>query len=406
MLLPPVGIALVGPGLVGRLVLEQFAAPALRAHFRIISISNSRYTIFDDQSGASSGETTYERLLEALPPSSRAPSGKATETSIHELAPAELVDALAKRAKQSGSHIILVDCTASDALPRVYAKALLAGLSVVTPNKVAPAGPQELYQPIAEAQQSAGAGLFYCEGACGAGLPVLSTLADLVRTDDEIIKIEAVLSGTLSYILNRFSPVQGPRTGGPALRFSEIVRSAHRDGHTEPHPAEDLSGRDVARKLTILARFSEPSTSTAATPATGHVLDLPDGAASVSTQSLIPEQLVDVRDPNAFVDGLAEHDAHFERVRSAAQAAGRVLRYAGVLDIERGTIECALQQFAPDHPFASLSGSHLSLAIFTKRYKDRPLVIQGPGYPVEVTASAVVADAIRVAERYGHSFGL
>ena len=231
----PIGIALVGPGLVGRLVLEQFAPPALRPHFRVISISNSRYTVFDDQSGTPSGETTYGLLLEALPPSSQAPSGKATETSIAELAPAELVDALAQRANQSGSHIILVDCTASDALPKVYATAVLAGLSVVTPNKVAPAGPHELCQPIAEARQSAGAGLFYCEGACGAGLPVLSTLADLVRTGDEIVKIEAVLSGTLSYIFNQFSTVQGPRAGEPALRFSEIVRSAHRDGHTVSH---------------------------------------------------------------------------------------------------------------------------------------------------------------------------
>ena len=228
----PIGVALVGPGLVGRLVLEQFATSALRPHFRLISISNSRYTVFDDQAGTTSDETTYGRLLEALPPSSQAPSGKATETSIAELAPAELVDALVQRAQQSGSHIILADCTASEALPEVYAKALLAGLSVVTPNKVAPAGPQGLYQPIAEAQQSAGAGLFYCEGACGAGLPVLSTLNDLVRTGDEIVKIEAVLSGTLSYIFNQFSTVQGPRAGEPALRFSEIVRSAHRDGHT------------------------------------------------------------------------------------------------------------------------------------------------------------------------------
>lgn len=105
-----------------------------------------------------------------------------------------------------------------------------------------------------------------------------------------------------------------------------------------------MSGRDVARKLAILARFSTAFTSTAATPATGPILHLPDGAAFVSTQSLIPEELVDVRDPNAFVDGLAEHDAPFERMRSEAQAAGKVLRYAGVLDTQSGRIECALQQ--------------------------------------------------------------
>lgn len=112
----------------------------------------------------------------------------------------------------------------------------------------------------------------------------------------------------------------------------------------EPHPAEDLSGRDVARKLTILARFSEPFTTPAAAPATGLALSLADGAASVSTQSLIPEELVKVRDPNEFVDGLAQHDAHFARLRSEAQAAGKVLRYAGVLDTQSGRIECALQQ--------------------------------------------------------------
>ncbi|GAA5980395.1 hypothetical protein JCM10908_001640 [Rhodotorula pacifica] len=406
---PKIGIALVGPGLVGRLVLEQFSSAALRPHFRIVSISNSRYTVFDNDCGSDATESVaLEALLASLPASSQTlSSGEATTSTrvaVGELAPAELVERLVLRAKQSGSHIVLIDCTASDALPKVYAQALRAGLSVATPNKVAPAGPEALYRPIREAQASPSAGLFYCEGACGAGLPVLSTLADLVRTGDEIVKIEAVLSGTLSYIFNQYSTVETPPAGETPLRFSEIVRSAHEHGHTEPHPAEDLSGRDVARKLAILARLSTSPTSSSSTQT--RAIDLPKGSASIPTQSLIPYKIAEVRDPKTFVDKLAAHDEVFETMRKEAQKAGQVLRYVGVLDRENGKIECGLRQFAPDHPFASLSGSHLSFAIYTKRYSSSPLVIQGPGYPVEVTASAVIADTIRVAERYGHRFGL
>ncbi|GAA5879298.1 hypothetical protein JCM3774_006427 [Rhodotorula dairenensis] len=404
----PIGIALVGPGLVGRLVLEQFASPALRPHFRVVSISNSRYTVFgDDEEGASqlsSSEEGHEQLLIRKLPASSAPSRDVTTKGVVELEPAMLIEELAERARRSGSHIILVDCTASDTLPRVYQKALLAGLSVVTPNKVAAAGPAPLWRSIVEAQASEEAGLFYCEGACGAGLPLLSTLTDLVRTGDEIVKIEAVLSGTLSYIFNQYSPVQDTRPGEPLQRFSDIVRTAHQDGHTEPHPAEDLSGRDVARKLTILARFS--STLSASSGNVG-LFDLPNGSASVRIQSLVPEELSDPRSPEAFVESLAEYDDHFDRLRAEARAAGKVLRYVGILDRQQGTVECGLRQFAPDHPFASLYGSHLSFTIYTKRYTNSPLVIQGPGYPVEVTASAVVADAIRVAERKaGHNVSL
>lgn len=230
-----IGIALVGPGLVGRIVLGQFASPALRPHFKVVSISNSRYTVFNDgdeegdSQSRSSGEGA-ERLLNKLPPSS-ARAG-AAKGAIVELAPADLVAELVRRARCTGSHIILVDCTASEAVPRVYENALVAGISVVTPNKVAVAGPAPLYRSIIEAQAGAGAGHFYCEGACGAGLPVMSTLTDLVRTGDDIIKIEAVLSGTLSYIFNQYSTLPESRAGESTLRFSEIVCAAHQNGHT------------------------------------------------------------------------------------------------------------------------------------------------------------------------------
>lgn len=98
---------------------------------------------------------------------------------------------------------------------------------------------------------------------------------------------------------------------------------------------------------------------------------------------------------------LAEYDEHFEKLRAAAAAEGKVLRYVGVLDPASGQATCGLRSYPPEHPFASLSGSHLSFAISSRRYAQSPLVVQGPGYPVEVTAAAVVADALRVAERFG-----
>ncbi|GAA6011870.1 hypothetical protein JCM8202_004183 [Rhodotorula sphaerocarpa] len=387
-----IGVALVGPGLVGRLVLEQLTAPAVKKHFDVVAVSNSRYTVFQEEVAGS--DVTVAGLLAALPPSSEtsAPPTASTDSGcvVEQLSPGDLVAKLAHVGCRRDQHILLLDCTASDTYPKLYADAISSGLSVVTPNKVAFSSDETLYRGIVEAQGSSPyAGLYYFEGACGAGLPILTTLGDLVRTGDEVTRIEAVLSGTLSYIFNQFSKAPKARSEPRTDSFSEIVRRAHRDGHTEPHPAEDLSGRDVARKLAILARVS----------ASG--LTLPSGFVSIPTDSLIPAALADVRDPATFVADLAEYDEHFEKLRAAAAAEGRVLRYVGVLDPASGQATCGLRSYPPEHPFASLSGSHLSFAISSRRYAQSPLVVQGPGYPVEVTAAAVVADSLRVAERFG-----
>ncbi|GAA5945505.1 hypothetical protein JCM10213_004182 [Rhodosporidiobolus nylandii] len=188
---------------------------------------------------------------------------------------------------------------------------------------------------------------------------------------------------------------------------SEIVRVAQEHGHTEPHPADDLSGCDVARKLTILARMvslyntssSSPSSSPPSPP-------LSEGYVSVPTQSLIPAALGDIEDASEFVARLPGFDADFDAMRDEAAREGRVLRYVGVIDCAKGQIKCGLRKYPTSHPFASLTGSHLSIAFWTKRYSERPLIVQGPGYPLEVTASAVVADCIRVAERCGARLGL
>ncbi|BGO93034.1 Homoserine dehydrogenase [Rhodotorula toruloides] len=383
-----VGVALVGAGLVGKEVVRLLLSPSLREVFDIVLLSNSKHAVLLK----SETQLNADALLSLLPPSSSPLPPSSLQASYLPADPSRLVDLLVERSRATSQHIILVDCTSSDLVASLYPRAISSSVSVVTPNKRAFSSSASLYNNIQAALRQLGAGLCYYEATCGAGLPVLTTVRDLVATGDEVVKVEAVLSGTLSYLLNQYSTVEVLKE---PVRFSELVRDAWKHGHTEPHPADDLSGRDVARKLTILARLASPSST-----------NLPDGYASIETQSLVPSHLADEADPAAFVDGLAEHDEDFERLRREAESEGKVLRYVGLFDRSTGTLKCGLEKFAHSHPFASLSGSYLSLAIYTHRYSSSPLIIQGPGYPLSVTAGAVVADAIRVAERYGARVGL
>ncbi|PRQ72814.1 Homoserine dehydrogenase-domain containing protein [Rhodotorula toruloides] len=383
-----VGVALVGVGLVGKEVVRLLLSPSLRQVFDIVLLSNSKHAVLLE----SNVQLDADALLSLLPPSSSPLPPSSPQATYLPADPDHLVDLLAERSRATSQHIILVDCTSSELIASLYPRTISSSLSVVTPNKRAFSSSASLYDDVQSSLRRPDAGLCYYEATCGAGLPVLTTVRDLVATGDEVVKVEAVLSGTLSYLFNQYSTVEPPKE---RMRFSELVWDAWKNGHTEPHPADDLSGRDVARKLTILARLAPPSSA-----------NLPDGYASAETQSLVPPNLTDVTDPAAFVDGLAAHDEEFERLRREAEGEGKVLRYVGLLDRSTGTIKCGLEKFAHSHPFASLSGSYLSLAIYTRRYSSSPLVIQGPGYPLSVTAGAVVADTIRVAERYGAKVGL
>lgn len=167
--------------------------------------------------------------------------------------------------------------------------------------------------------------------------------------------------------------------------------------HQEPHPADDLSGSDVARKLTILSRLISASPSSLpALPA------FPKGYASLDTQTLIPDALSNVASGDEFVQRLPDFDGEFDKMRSEAAKHGQVLRYVGVIDRETGVVKCGLERYPSSHPFASsLSGSDNIIAFHTARYSQRPLIVQGSGAGADVTAMGVVADAIKVAERYG-----
>jgi aspartokinase/homoserine dehydrogenase 1 len=201
-------------------------------------------------------------------------------------------------------------------------------------------------------------------------LPVISTLTDLRKSGDTIVKIEAILSGTLSYIFNTFSAESS---------FSEVVLDARSRGFTEPDPREDLNGLDVGRKLLILAREA------------GAALELAD----ISIENLIPVPCRTIPEVSDFLNALPHYDAEIEDRRRAAEKRGARLRY--VATWERGTATVKLIEVTADHPFFNLSGSDNVVAFTTERYKTNPLVVKGPGAGAEVTAAGVFADIVRVA---------
>lgn len=270
-------------------------------------------------------------------------------------------------------HAAIIDCSASNAVAEHYPQWLAAGIHVITPNKQAGAGPLERYEAIRAARARSGARFRY-EATVGAGLPVISTLRDLLDTGDELIAIDGIFSGTLAWLFNKFDG---------SVAFSELVRQAHALGYTEPDPRDDLSGMDVARKLTILAREA------------GMPLSLGD----VEVQSLVPPALREA-DRDAFMAGLESLDVPMLQRLQAARERGCVLRYVARLQ-EDGTARVALLELPDDHAFAHLRLTDNCVQFTTRRYCDNPLIVQGPGAGPEVTAAGVFSDLLRLAAALG-----
>ncbi|CAE5958965.1 unnamed protein product [Arabidopsis arenosa] len=274
-----------------------------------------------------------------------------------------------------GNHFIpnsvMVDCTADADIASCYYDWLLRGIHVVTPNKKANSGPLDQYLKIRDLQRKSYTHYFY-EATVGAGLPIISTLRGLLETGDKILRIEGIFSGTLSYLFNNFV---GTRS------FSEVVAEAKQAGFTEPDPRDDLSGTDVARKVTILARES------------GLKLDLE----GLPVQNLVPKPLQACASAEEFMEKLPQFDEELSKQREEAEAAGEVLRYVGVVDAveKKGTVE--LKRYKKDHPFAQLSGADNIIAFTTKRYKEQPLIVRGPGAGAQVTAGGIFSDILRLA---------
>lgn len=356
-------IGVIGTGLIGSTFLGQLnrRMVTLRSRrgidLRVRGIMNSRKMLlhdrqldlagWDDKLRASASEADVERFIE----------------HVHA---AHL------------PHAVIIDATASAELPRHYESWLARGINIITPNKKGNAGPLASYRSLRETARRHQRYFLY-ETNVGAGLPIIHTLRDLLETGDEIIRIEGVLSGTLSYIFNSFD---GTRT------FSEIVREAHAQGFTEPDPREDLSGVDVARKLIILAREM------------GLGLEMD----AVQVESLVPEDLRSAGVPE-YLSSLGTHDQAVADLLGAARARGRVVRYVGAIEAGEvggaAHVSAGLREYPLDHPFANLSGSDNIVSFQTARYNTQPMIVRGPGAGPEVTAAGVFADLLRLASFLG-----
>lgn len=262
---------------------------------------------------------------------------------------------------------IFVDCTANDQVAKLYAELLGANVSIVTANKVAASSEYENYALLKKTAKRKGA-KFLFETNVGAGLPIITTLNDLINSGDTILKIEAVLSGTLNYIFNTLSE---------KVPLSETIRLAKELGYAEPDPRIDLSGVDVARKLLILVRES------------GYEFEMKD----IKINTFIPANYFEgsVED---FWKTIPEMDAEFEANRKKLAESGKMWRFVAKFD--QGKAEIGLQEITAGHPFADLQGSNNLVMFTTERYQEFPMIIKGYGAGAAVTAAGVFADIIRV----------
>jgi bifunctional aspartokinase / homoserine dehydrogenase 1 len=262
---------------------------------------------------------------------------------------------------------VFVDCTASDDVAELYKRILSSNISVVTANKVAASSAYSNYAELKKIAKQKGV-KFLFETNVGAGLPIINTLNDLVNSGDKILKIEAVLSGTLNYIFNTISE---------EVPFSRTIKMAKEEGYSEPDPRIDLSGVDVARKILILARES------------GYKLEMDE----ISIERFVPDSLFEGT-IDEFWSGIIELDSDFEQRRKVLDAENKKWRF--VARFENGNASAGLEEVDATHPFYDLEGSNNLVMYTTERYDEFPMLIKGYGAGASVTAAGVFADLIKV----------
>ena len=263
---------------------------------------------------------------------------------------------------------VFVDVTANATVAGVYAHLLEKSISVVACNKIACSSSYASYQQLKSLAREFNA-LFLFETNVGAGLPVIGTLNDLLRSGDQVKKINAVLSGTLNFVFNNYNGT---------LPFAQVVQEAQNEGYTEPDPRLDLGGTDVMRKIMILAREA------------GKQLEMED----ISNEYFLPAKCFDGSVADFYAE-MEKQEPHFKAIYNAAAAKGCKLKF--VATYENGKAAVGLQHIPADSDFYHLYGKDNLVLFFTERYPEQPLVIKGAGAGAEVTASGVFADIIRVA---------
>jgi bifunctional aspartokinase / homoserine dehydrogenase 1 len=354
-----VSVGLIGPGVVGSVLLDQLATQVqrlsreLKLDLRVRGIMSSKRMHLADH------EVQLPRWRDAF--ASRADASDLARFAQHVQA-------------EHLPHAVIIDCSSSQDVADRYPGWLASGIHIVTPNKKANSADLEFYARLHEARRAGSAHYLY-EATVGAGLPVIQTLRDLRDTGDEIRRIEGMLSGTLSYLFNVWDGSEP---------FSSVVRQAKARGYTEPDPRDDLSGTDFARKLIILGREM------------GLRLELDD----VQLESLVPRALAGVS-LDEFLERLPQFDSAMAERLQAARNRNRVLRYIGSLDAATGKASVGLVELERTHTFANINLTDNVVRFLTQRYDQNPLVVQGPGAGPEVTAGGVFGDLLRVCAYLG-----
>jgi aspartokinase/homoserine dehydrogenase 1 len=260
-----------------------------------------------------------------------------------------------------------VDCTASEAVAAQYERLLAANVAVVAANKVAASSSYDNYERLKHLARQRGVKYLF-ETNVGAGLPIINTINDLRASGDKIIEIKAVLSGTLNFVFNTLSK---------DIPLSRAVKMAQEAGYSEPDPRIDLSGKDVIRKITILARES------------GYRVETDE----IAKELFIPNHLFE-GSLDAFWAGLPELDAQFEAERQRLETENKRWRF--VAEWTEGKGKVSLCEIPLGHPFYDLEGSNNIILLTTERYREYPMLIQGYGAGAAVTAAGVFADIMRL----------
>ena len=345
-----------GVGNVGSKLLEQiekqtnYLIENLRLKIRVIAISNSKKMVLEEEGLDLSNWKT--KLQES--------KTNANRDSFFEYAK-----------KLNLRNSIFVDNTASEVIAKEYAQYLNNNIGVVTCNKIAAADELNNYLNLKKISRKFGSPYLF-ETNVGAGLPIIDTLNNLIASGDQIIKIQAVLSGSLNFVFNNFKA---------GASFHDVVLEAQQQGYTEPDPKIDLSGIDVARKILILARES------------GMSIELDE----IENESFLPQECLDTKDNKSFFESLIQYSGHFEKMLENAEKEGVKMKY--VAQLENGKAKVGIQLVKEGHDFYNLEGSDNIILFYTNRYKEQPLIVKGAGAGADVTASGIFADIIRIGKQ-------
>ncbi|MEP1033188.1 bifunctional aspartate kinase/homoserine dehydrogenase I [Ekhidna sp.] len=265
---------------------------------------------------------------------------------------------------------IFIDITASEDISELYASILSQSISVVTPNKIAATRSFENYLELKAASRRYGSQFLIETNVC-AGLPILSTLNDLIRSGDQVNKLEAVLSGTLNFLFNEYNGT---------ISFADVIKKAKELGYSEPDPRLDISGEDVMRKLLILIREST------------YEMEMDE----IEITSFLPKSCTDSVDLDDFYHKIEQEEPYFKAIFEKAKAGNSRLKL--VASFQNGKGRVALEEIPETHPFYQLEGKDNVVLFYTTRYAEQPLVIKGAGAGAEVTASGIFADVLRIAQ--------